>query len=69
MPIDGQCGEWLVTFQHQFHRLAGRLQCRVIEFALGEDRREPRGDQQGIALPQRHLQQFGEPQQHFATRT
>ena len=58
----------LVTFEHELDCFARRLQRRIAQRVLFEHRREARGHEQRIALAQRHVEQLGEMQHHFAAR-
>jgi len=66
VAVHGQRGKGLVSLQHQVDGAARGGHGRVVEGALPVHRREARRHQQRIALAQRHLQPFGQPQHHFA---
>ena len=68
MPIDGESRIWLVALEHQLHRLAGGVERRVAQIALGKDRRESGGDEKHIPVAQRHFELLGEMQEHLAAR-
>jgi hypothetical protein len=66
VTVDRERRIGLVAGQHQVDRLARRLQRRIVEGALGKDRRIAGRDQQHIALAQRHLEPLREIEHHVA---
>jgi len=58
----------LVPGEHQVDGLAGDIERRVLQRPLGKHRRVSAGDQQHVALAQRHVEPFGEVQDHVAGR-
>jgi hypothetical protein len=67
VTVDRHGGVGLVPGEHQADGLACRLERRVVEAALGVDRRETGRRQQHVALPQRDRHLLGQPEQHLAT--
>ena len=65
--IHGQRRERFMPGQDQVDGLAGRGQRRVVQITLRKRWGKTRGDQQGVALPKRHLQPFSESQHHVPT--
>jgi hypothetical protein len=55
-----------VPGQHALDRAVGGLHGRVGERPFRKHRRVARGQEHGVALAQRHVQPFGQPQQHVA---
>ena len=66
VPVHGQGGIGLVALEDQFHRLPRGSQRGIVERAFAVHRRVAGGHQQGVALAQRHVQPFGQPQHHLA---
>ena len=54
--------------QHAVERVADRRHLRRVDRPLRERRREARGQQQAVALAQRHVELLGEVQDHLAAR-
>ncbi len=68
VPIDRQRREGLVTGEHQLNSLPRGAECRVVQLALGEDRRITGGQQEGVALAKRHAQSLAQTEHHLAAR-
>ena len=57
-----------MPLEHEIDRLARIAQRRVIQLALGKHWREAGGAEQHIAIAQRYVEPFGQPQHHVARR-
>jgi hypothetical protein len=58
----------LVPAQHQLQRFADGRKLRLLEAVLRVGRGVAAGQQQLVALAQRHFELFGQPQDHFRRR-
>lgn len=58
----------LVCREESFDRLSYECQLGIVERALAEDRREVRGEEETVALAQRHLQPIGQMEEHLPAR-
>jgi len=68
MTVDGDGGIGLMRGQHPADGVADLVQRRIVERARRVLRREPGGQEQLVALAQRHLEAFGEVQHHLGAR-
>jgi len=64
VTVDGKRGKRLVRSQDTVERGAHWLKLGRVELVLTEHGRVTRGQQQGVALSQRHLEAFGQVQDH-----
>ena len=58
----------VVAVEHELDRVVDRLHLGLVERALLVDRRVAGGEQQPVALAQRHLELVGEVQDHLGAR-
>src|SRR4029453_18553973 len=68
MPIDRKRRKRPMRVERHVDRLTDRFERRVLETALGKDRRETGCDQQHVAIAHRYRQLLGEVQHHLAAR-
>ena len=66
MPVDREGREGLVPLQDEVDSLSRRGKRRVVQLALGKDRRKSGREKHRIAFAQRHAEPFGEMHQHLA---
>jgi hypothetical protein len=67
-PVDDHRRERRVRVQDALNRFAHGLHLRVVERVLAVPRRVAGGEQQLVALAQRHLQVLGQLQHHLGRR-
>src|SRR5581483_459710 len=68
VAVNRECRVRLVSRKHQINGPARGGERGVFEWALGEGRRVPGGEQQGVALTQWHVELLGQTQYHLAAR-
>ena len=68
VTIDCKRGVRLMTLEYEVDRFACGLQRRIVERARCKHGCETCGDQQLVALAQRHIEQFSESHDHVAAR-
>lgn len=66
MAIHGERRKRLVPLENEVDGLPGGHEGRIVQRSLGKDGRIAGGDQDRIALAQRHAQPFGQMQQQVA---
>ena len=66
--VDGDRRVGLVAVEHELDRLVDGLHLGLVERALLVDRRVAGGEQEPVALAQRHLELVGEVEDHLGAR-
>ena len=67
-PVDRERRIGLVGLENEVDGRAGAIECGIAEGPVAEARRIAGGNQQGVALPQWHIELLGEVQHHLARR-
>jgi hypothetical protein len=68
VAVDSEGRKRLVRLEQGIDRKTRRGKRRVIERTVGKHRGVAGGQQHGVALAQRHVELFGQPQYHVAAR-
>lgn len=69
MAVDDQCWMGVMAGQYQVERVTDGGHRGVLQVVLAVQRRVPRGEEQLVALAQRHLELAGQQEDHLSART